>query len=308
MRAYVHVQRWGVTGDGLDPLINRIARNLLIDRHRRAAPHLVSLDAAEEVHDPAPDLDDQVLQHQRNVEVRSAVSELPERHRTAIMYSLKGMSPAEVAVQLGIGRNAADALLHRARRSLRERLRHVGEGMLGLGFWLGGKMRNGLRRAGLDGQVSMGGVAVEQGAAVLAATALAVVVGFGGGGFGGGADGPKAIGLPGSAAVAEVSHVATTEMAAPAGSVFGKGGGSGTSAGSGGTTLGMGPAQSKLGPRQPNHYTPDNETSVTYPDDSGNEIAGVGVDVFEAQDNETVGTVCGYAAGNCEELWNKERP
>lgn len=303
MRAYVHVQRWGVNGDGLDPLINRIARNLLIDRHRRAAPHLVSLDAAEEVHDPSPDLDDQVLQHQRNVEVRSAVSELPERHRTAIMYSLKGLSPAEVAVQLGIGRNAADALLHRARRSLRERLRHVGEGMLGLGFWLGHKVRSGVRRAGLDGNFAVGGVAVESGAAVVAATALAVVVGFGGGGFGGGNTRLVGLGAPPEASVAQAAPVASTGVSGPASTSNAS-----TPAAARHAGVDFGAASTDIGAPGNGHYTPPSNTKVNNPHDPDNEFLGIAPDVFEAQNSETVGTVCGNAAGNCEALYKDPRP
>jgi RNA polymerase sigma factor (sigma-70 family) len=301
MRAYVHVQRWGATGEGLDPLINRIARNLLIDRHRRVAPHLVSLEAASEVHDTAPDLDDQVLQRQRNVEVRSAVSELPERHRTALMYSLKGMTPAEVGDKLGIGRNAADALLHRARRSLRERLRHVGEGMLGFGFWLGQKVRNGSRRAGLDEQVAMGGVAVSSGAAVFAATALAVVVAMGGGGGVGGGGGM--IGGPSKASVTQTAPISATTVSGPtsAGPVA-------PAAGGGHRTINLGPASTSVGGPRDGHYTPDNNTSVGNPNDSQREILGVAPDVFEEQDPETFGTVCGYSAGNCESIYKDPRP
>lgn len=136
IRAYTHVRRAGVTGDGLDPLINRIARNLLIDRHRRVAPHLVPIESAEDVSDPGADPTEEIIRRQRRHAVRSAVRELPSRHQTAILYSMHGMSPAEVGDRLGIGRNAADALLHRARRSLRERLRQVGEGALSAVLWV----------------------------------------------------------------------------------------------------------------------------------------------------------------------------
>ncbi|MHB8513418.1 MAG: RNA polymerase sigma factor [Actinomycetota bacterium] len=151
MRAYVHVRRWGVSGEGLDPLINRIARNLLIDRHRRFAPHLVSLDNAADVSDPTSDPTEEVIRRQQAGEVQTAVAELPSRHRTALEYSMRGMTPAEVGDRLGIGRNAADALLHRARRSLRDRLSHIEEGALGLVLWIRLRVRNAVAKTGIPG-------------------------------------------------------------------------------------------------------------------------------------------------------------
>ena len=296
MRAYVHVQRWGVTGDGLDPLINRIARNLLIDRHRRAAPHLVSLDAAEEVQDPALDTDEQVLRRQRHVEVRSAVSELPERHRTAILYSLKGMTPAEVGDKLGIGRNAADALLHRARRSLRERLRHVGEGMLGFGFWVTHKMRSGARRAGLDGTLAVGSVAVDSGAALVAAAALVATLGFGGGAGG------NLVGFPSSPLSAKSTVAQTTSSGSVTPDVAGP---AALQPGGSGGSFHVGPASTEFGGPGNGHYVPPSNTKVTDPVDPDREILGVAPDVFQQQDGQTSGiaTQACAMADDCSVLY-----
>ena len=172
MRAYVHVRRWGVAGEGLDPLMNRIARNLLIDRHRRVAPHLVPLDNAAEISDPCADPPEEVIRRQRAGEVQSAVSELPTRHRTALLCSMDGMSSAEVASQLGIGRNAADALLHRARRSLRDRLSHMGEGALSIGLWARIRARSAAGRVGMGGPLDAAGASTLS--AGVAATAAIV--------------------------------------------------------------------------------------------------------------------------------------
>ncbi|GAC1409477.1 MAG: hypothetical protein NVSMB57_02190 [Actinomycetota bacterium] len=175
MRAYVHVRRWGVSGEGLDPLMNRIARNLLIDRHRRVAPHLVPLDNAAEVSDPCADPPEEVIRRQRAGEVQSAVSELPTRHRTALLYSMDGLSPAEVANQLGIGRNAADALLHRARRSLRDRLSHMGEGALSIGLWMRIRARSAAGRVGLGGPLDVAGASTLGAGAVATAAIMAAM-------------------------------------------------------------------------------------------------------------------------------------
>jgi RNA polymerase sigma factor (sigma-70 family) len=145
-RAILHLRRWGQDGDQLDPLLNRIARNLLIDRARSAAPRLVSLDDADELGDTGDDPSEVVSRRQARRAVRHAIRELAPRHRTAIMFSLSGMTPAQVAQRMGIRRNAADALLHRARRSLAERLRAVGHDTLGAVGALGLRIRLASRR------------------------------------------------------------------------------------------------------------------------------------------------------------------
>lgn len=145
-RAILHLRRRGQDGDELDPLLNRIARNLLIDRARSAAPRLVSLDDAEELGDAGDDPSEEVSRRQVRRAVRHAIGELPPRHRTAITFSLSGLTPAQVAERMGIRRNAADALLHRARRSLAERLRGTGHDMLGAIGVLGLKIRVASRR------------------------------------------------------------------------------------------------------------------------------------------------------------------
>lgn len=125
-RLIVHLRRRGLNPnpihEGINALIHRIAMNLLIDRARAGRNDPVSLDDAMEVagaEDPA----DVVSRQQRVHAVRSAVAGLSHRHRRAIALSLDGMGPAEIAIDFGIERNAADALLYRARRRLAESLR-----------------------------------------------------------------------------------------------------------------------------------------------------------------------------------------
>jgi len=184
VRAYVHIRRWGVTGSGLDPLLNRIARNLLIDRYRRVAPHLVSLDTADEIHDPTQDPTEEVARRQRRSAVHSAIRALPARHQKAIEFSLSGLSPEEVGKQLGIGRNAADALLHRARRSLREHLAPVRDGMWGLAMAMKIRWDRMTRRAGVDVADTSVVVASQSAIGVATAAIVAVLAVTGGGGSG----------------------------------------------------------------------------------------------------------------------------
>jgi len=218
-----------VNGTGLDPLLNRIARNLLIDRYRRSTPHIVPLDDAGELHDPDQDPTEEVVRRQRSRAVRSAIQGLPVRHQTAITYSLNGLTPEEVGRRMGIGRNAADALLHRARRSLKERLQTVGEGMFGVALGIRVRWDHLTRRTGAGGGAmeAIRSTALASGFGALAAT-VAVVAGMTGGGSAGGgrADSWRAPIAAVAPAIAEKSAVASLPPAAPvaAGSSLGSGG------------------------------------------------------------------------------------
>ena len=232
VRAYVHIRRWGVNGTGLDPLLNRIARNLLIDRYRRTTPHIVPLDDAGELHDPDQDPTEEVARRQRSRAVHTAIQDLPARHQAAITYSLSGLSPEEVGARMGIGRNAADALLHRARRSLKERLQTVGEGMFG--FALGVRVRldritGRIGRIGDDAGLAAG---LQAGAAV-ASFAVAAMVGsmFGATPPGGGGDGSWSIApatalMRSTTATEAVDATASSGAESLSGAVGGPGGGS----------------------------------------------------------------------------------
>ena len=188
IRAFVHIRRWGVTNGGLDPLLNRIARNLLIDRYRRVAPHLVPLDSAGDLHDPAQDPTEEFARRQRGRDVHHAIRSLPSRHQAAITYSLSGMSPEEVGRQMGIGRNAADALLHRARRSLKEHLEPVREGMWGVALAIRVRYDRVMRRVGVQpGAAEASGAVLSNSAVGVATVVMVVAVTLGGGGAGDGA-------------------------------------------------------------------------------------------------------------------------
>jgi len=177
----MHIRRWGVAASGLDPLLNRIARNLLIDRYRRISPHLVSLDDADEIQDPNQDPTEEVARRQRRSAVQSAIRSLPTRHQKAITYSLSGLSPEEVGKEMGIGRNAADALLHRARRSLREHLAPVRDGMWGLAVAVRMRMDRITRRSGIEQTAgeAASSVLIQSGMGV-AAIAMVATLGFAG--------------------------------------------------------------------------------------------------------------------------------
>jgi RNA polymerase sigma factor CnrH len=246
VRAYVHIRRWGVNGTGLDPLLNRIARNLLIDRYRRTTPHIVPLDDAGELHDPDQDPTEEVARRQRSRAVHTAIQDLPARHQTAITYSLSGLSPEEVGRRMGIGRNAADALLHRARRSLKERLQTVGEGMFGFALGIrvrwdrltgragGSSLRDGAFGAGLQAGAAVASMAV---AAVITMVATAPP---------GGGDGRVTApinAILNSATGSEAADAGVSDVGSIAGSV-----GSGKSSGTIVKTYSVGPTQTMWSP------------------------------------------------------------
>jgi RNA polymerase sigma-70 factor (ECF subfamily) len=230
IRAFTHIRRWGVNG-GLDPLLNRIARNLLIDRYRRVTPHMVPLDSADEVGDPTQDPTEEVARRQRRTAVQSAIRTLPVRHQKAIVYSLSGLSPEEVGKQMGIGRNAADALLHRARRSLREHLAPVRDGMWGVAFAIRLRWDRVTRRASIEGGLTDASHLAAFQSAITLATAVVV------GAFSiAGAEAPAVastgFGSHSFGRAAVLNPSLSNGPSGPAGSISG-GGGSSSSGGSG---------------------------------------------------------------------------
>jgi hypothetical protein len=64
-----------------------------------------------------------------------------------MLMSLEGLSPAEIAQTLGIKRNAADAILHRARRHLAMRLKDCRDAVWGASGFVWLRIRLGARRA-----------------------------------------------------------------------------------------------------------------------------------------------------------------
>ncbi len=306
VRAFVHIRRWGVASGGLDPLLNRIARNLLIDRYRRTTPHLVPLDSAHEIHDPAQDPTEEVARRQRRRAVHHAIRELPTRHQSAIKYSLSGMTPEEVGKQLGIGRNAADALLHRARRSLKEHLAPVRDGMWGLALGVRVRWDRFARRAG------MGGAGVESSSAVAAsvaagiATAVVVVaMSVAGGGNGAGGSLGGSAGGSGLAALGNMTHTGAFEGAAPGAANGGQIGG-GTGGGSGfSQTYRFGPTTTTThGPHGVSH-----DISIPDPGDKGGppllEISqylgdGTGAPARDEEPDEVTRTICTLGSKACD--------
>lgn len=100
----------------------RVAHNLAIDRIRRRRP-MVDVDKAVDLADPTPNPAERLAQRERKAAVERAISELPERQRTAItlVHTLE-MGNIEAAAAMEISVEALESLLSRGRRALRAAL------------------------------------------------------------------------------------------------------------------------------------------------------------------------------------------
>jgi RNA polymerase sigma-70 factor (ECF subfamily) len=113
-----------------------ITQNTILNEHRRRSRHpSESLDALQEprdaegagwqapdtsVHDPAQ----QAVERELQEKIAEAIRELPEAQRTAvILCRYEGLSYEEIAQVLGCSVSATKSLLHRARLTLKDKLR-----------------------------------------------------------------------------------------------------------------------------------------------------------------------------------------
>lgn len=131
------IKLWGAGGDilvseaGVAPWMKRVARNLAIDRQRRAK----KFDVVDEVPDTvSPAVQQKEIEdRERRAVVDAAIDELPERQRSALLlFHHEGFSVAEIAVSLAVSEDAAESLLARARRGLKSRLETSWRGLVGI--------------------------------------------------------------------------------------------------------------------------------------------------------------------------------
>ncbi len=97
----------------------RLARNAALDhlRRRRAIP-------TEEVYGPDTHVDESALDHAHSL--RAALDTLPEEQRNVVvMRHVIGLTPLEIAAQMGRSESSIHGLHHRGRKALQQELRRL---------------------------------------------------------------------------------------------------------------------------------------------------------------------------------------
>ncbi len=126
LRVWINAPRW--RGQAQFPTwLYRIVVNLCLNRRRRAP--FAPLSEAGDLADPALDAAARLERDETDRQVAAAVASLPERQRLVIMLTYEeGLSNAEAAATLDSSVSGVEALLVRAKRTLREKLRSVLDG------------------------------------------------------------------------------------------------------------------------------------------------------------------------------------
>jgi RNA polymerase sigma-70 factor, ECF subfamily len=126
LRVWVNAPRWRGQAQ-FRTWFYRIVVNLCRNRRRRAP--FAPLSTAGDPADPSPDAAARLERAETDRQVAAAVASLPERQRAAIMLTYEeGLSNADAAVALDSSVSGVEALLVRAKRALREKLRAVLDG------------------------------------------------------------------------------------------------------------------------------------------------------------------------------------
>ena len=104
------------------PWLLRIVANAAIDRRRRRrVRQAVALDDNLAAGSPLPDAEAE--RRALGERLRTALSELPERYRTAlVLFDVEGYSHAEIAEILGVAPGTVRSAVFHARRRLRQQL------------------------------------------------------------------------------------------------------------------------------------------------------------------------------------------
>ncbi len=117
LRVWVTAPRWRPTAQ-FRTWLYRVVVNLCLDRQRHAP--FAPLEAAGDPADPAPDAPTRIADDEAGRAVAAALGDLPDRQRVALVLTYyEGLSNAEAATVLATSVSGIEALLVRAKRSLR---------------------------------------------------------------------------------------------------------------------------------------------------------------------------------------------
>jgi RNA polymerase sigma factor (sigma-70 family) len=124
LKLWTHASRWQPGRALFETWLYRVVLNKCYDRLRRKPA--AKLDEAAEIADPAPAADQLLQGSAMAKEIETALAELPERQRAAIVLChYQECGNIEAAEILGISVEALESLLSRGRRALRVRLGHL---------------------------------------------------------------------------------------------------------------------------------------------------------------------------------------
>jgi len=125
LRLWTKADTWQAGRGRFSTWFFRILVNLCLDRKRR--PGMLSLESAGEPVDPARGPVERIYEDELSRTVAAAIGELPERQRAALtLCYYEEMSNLEAAEALSVSVSALEALLVRARRTLRTKLAALG--------------------------------------------------------------------------------------------------------------------------------------------------------------------------------------
>jgi RNA polymerase sigma-70 factor (ECF subfamily) len=125
LRAFESIGSYRERGHPFSAYLYRVARNLLVDHYRRRPE--VGLEELLELNGGA-DVAAQAAQRDQLRAVRAALAGLPEDYQEVIrLRVVLALSTTETASWMGRSEGAVRVLLHRALKSLRERLADVEE-------------------------------------------------------------------------------------------------------------------------------------------------------------------------------------
>ncbi|AKG35793.1 MULTISPECIES: RNA polymerase sigma factor [Paenibacillus] len=108
--------------------VQRIVTNICIDKFRKTKP-TVSIDEHEMVFKDKQNVEREVLSGYLAEDIREAIDQLPEHHRTVIVLRyLQDFSYNEIAESLDLPLNTVKSYLFRARQQLQNRLQEYQKG------------------------------------------------------------------------------------------------------------------------------------------------------------------------------------
>jgi RNA polymerase sigma-70 factor (ECF subfamily) len=120
LRVWTNAPRWRPLA-AFRTWFYRVVLNLCLSRRRRAP--FVPLEAAGDPPDPSADVAAVAERDETERRIAAAIGDLPDRQRAAIVLTYhEGLSNAETAAILETSVSSVEALLVRAKRTLREKL------------------------------------------------------------------------------------------------------------------------------------------------------------------------------------------